>query len=73
MTIDRTGQIGARNYVNIVSELARMRGCQVYHFRPSLGELYDGRDFRQTMRLMDIGYEHACRVLDDSMVRASTA
>lgn len=73
MTIDRTGQIGARNYVNIVSELARMRGCQVYHFRPSLGELYDGRDFGHTMRLMDIGYEHACRVLDDITVRASTA
>ena len=73
MTIDRTGQIGARGYVKMVTELARIRGCQVYHFRPSLGELYDGRDFRQTMRLMDVGYEHACHVLDDIATRATSA
>jgi NTE family protein len=66
MAIDRAGQIAATAWVRLVAESARAQGVEVHLFRPSLGHLIDGRDFRQTERLMSAGYEYAQRLLDAS-------
>jgi hypothetical protein len=64
MAMDRAGQIAATAWVRLVIEAARAQGISVHHVRPKLGELYDGRDFRQTITLMRLGYEHTCRLLE---------
>jgi predicted acylesterase/phospholipase RssA len=61
--IDRAGQIAASAWVNLVLERARAAGVNVTRFRPPLGSLYDGRDFRHTERLLRDGYSHARQIL----------
>jgi NTE family protein len=63
MAMDRAAQIAATAWVRLVTERARAAGVVVHPFRPALGFLNDGRDFRQTTRLIDAGYDCAQRVL----------
>ncbi len=61
--MDRGGQIAATAWVRLVLQNAAHQGVSVTHLRPPLGPIYDGRDFSQTRRLIDGGYDYVSRVL----------
>lgn len=69
LAMDRAGQIGSTAWVRMAVEQARERDVEVHLLRPPLGELYDGRDFRQTKRLITAGFEYAV----DRLATAVTA
>jgi len=58
-TMDRSGQLAATAWVGLVVDRARTQGLTVHRLRPPLGDIYDGRDFRHTVRLIADGYAYA--------------
>lgn len=66
LTMDRAGQIASSAWVNLVVDAARARGVHVHLLRPSLGAVYDGRDFAQTRRLIHVGFDYVNERLRDT-------
>lgn len=61
--LDRTGQIASTTWAASVIETARQRGVMVTRLRPPLGDIFDGRDFGHTERLIEAGYLYGRQVL----------
>lgn len=64
--MDRCGQLAATAWVDLVVEQAMTKGISVTRLRPPSSRIHDGRDFRDTRRLMDDGYEYALAMLSDT-------
>lgn len=62
--VDRCARIGASASVTYALTLHVTRGKVVHHLRPELPALVDARQFSQSARLIEIGYDHARRFLE---------
>jgi NTE family protein len=58
-TVDRSGRIAARAYVQQQTRLTATRGRIVHLLQPELPEFHDARDFSRTSELIEAGYTHA--------------